>query len=149
MSPQSSRQVVDRFVKGMIDRDLDIQAEVCAPDMIDEYPQSGERVRGWANIRAVAENYPGGLPEGRADRVVGSEDKWVLGPSFTLLRIEGTGDVYTVLAKAQYPDGSTWHAMAIVEVASGKIAKVTWVFGAPFEPPPWRARWVERMASPS
>ena len=146
MSPQGSRQVVDRYIKGLIDRNLDLQAEVCAPDMIQEFPQSGERIRGWANYRAAAENYPGGLPEGMHSRVVGSDDRWVLGPSFTLLRIEGTGDVYTFFGNAKYPDGVTWHVMSIIEVRSAKIAKTTWVFGAPFDPPASRAQWVERLA---
>src|SRR5438094_842794 len=111
MSPEGSRQVVDRYIKGLVDRNLDLQAEVCAPDMIQEFPQSGERIRGWANYRAAAENYPGGLPEGAQIGVVGSEDRWVLGPSFTLLRIEGTGDVYTFFGKAKYADRVTWHVM--------------------------------------
>ncbi len=145
MSPEGSRQVVDRYIKGLVDRNLDLQAEVCAPDMVQEFPQSGERIRGWANYRAAAENYPGGLPEGTHSRVVGSEDRWVLGPSFTLLRIEGTGDVYTFFGKAKYPDGVTWHVMSIIEIRSGKIAKTTWVFGAPFDPPASRAQWVESL----
>ncbi len=65
----SDRQIVERFVKGLISRNLDLQAEVCAEDMVIEYPQSGERIRGWANIRAVAENYPGGLPQDLAANV--------------------------------------------------------------------------------
>ena len=145
MSPEGSRQVVDRYIKGLLDRNLDLQAEVCAPDMVQEFPQSGERIRGWANYRSAAENYPGGLPEGAHSRVVGSEDRWILGPSFTLLRIEGTGDVYTFFGKAKYPDGVTWHVMSIIEVRSGKIAKTIWVFGAPFDPPASRAQWVERL----
>src|SRR5713101_1121508 len=61
VTPKTNREVVERYVNGMKARDLDIQAEVCAPDMIVEYPQSGERIRGWANVRAVLENYPSGL----------------------------------------------------------------------------------------
>jgi hypothetical protein len=47
-----------------------------------EYPQSGERIRGWSNIRAVAENYPGGLPKDVVGKVVGSEDKSRRRPTF-------------------------------------------------------------------
>jgi ketosteroid isomerase-like protein len=144
LAPDTNRQVVERFVKGLVDRDLDLQAAVCAPDMVTEYPQSGERIRGWANIRAVAENYPGGLPENLKGTVIGSEDKWVAGPSFNVLRIEGTGDVYTLIGSAKYPDGQTWQVISIIELRSGKIAKATEFYGAPFDPPQWRARWVER-----
>ena len=65
--------------------------------------------------------------------------------NFTLLRIEGTGDVYTFFGRAKYPDGVTWHVMSIIEVRSAKIAKTTWVFGAPFDSPASRAQWVERL----
>ena len=102
MAPETNRQVVERFVKGLVGRDLDLQAAVCAPDMVTEYPQSGERIRGWANIRAVAENYPGGLPKDLEGKLIGSEDKWVAGPSFNVLRIEGSGDVYTLVGSATY-----------------------------------------------
>jgi len=145
LAPETNRQVVERFVKGLVGRDLDLQAAVCAPDMVTEYPQSGERIRGWANIRAVAENYPGGLPTDLEGRVIGSEDKWVAGPSFNVLRIEGSGDVYTLVGSATYPDGQTWQLISIIELRSGRIAKATEVYGAPFDPPPWRAQWVERI----
>lgn len=145
MKSEGSRQVVDSWVKSMVHNDLDAQAELCTQDVIHDYPQSGERIRGWGNVRAIAENYPGGLPQDVNLETTGSEDKWVLTPSFSLLRIEGTGDVYTVLGTARYPDGVTWHAMALVELRAGKIAKVTWVVGAPFDPPAWRKQWVERL----
>jgi hypothetical protein len=112
--------------------------------MVVEYPQSGERIRGWSNIRAAAENYPGGLPQDLAGKVVGSEDRWVVGPSFNVLRIEGTGDTYTLVGSATYPDGKTWQLMSLVELRSGKIAKTIEVHGAPFDPPAWRSKWVER-----
>ncbi len=145
MTPRTNREVVERYVKAMEEKDLDLQAEVCAPDLIVEYPQSGERIRGWANVRAVLENYPGGLPEPGERKVIGSEDKWVVGPSFNVLRIEGTGDIYTLVGSARYPDGQTWRFVSLIELRSGKIAKTTEVYGAPFDPPAWRARWVERI----
>ena len=146
VAPQTNRHVVEQYVKGLVARDLDLQAEVCAPDMITEYPQSGERIRGWANVRAMSENYPSGLPKDlAAGKVIGSEDKWVVGPGFHVLRIEGTGDVYTLVGSAMYPDGKTWQVISVVEVRAGKVAKTTEVYGAPFDPPEWRAQWVERI----
>src|ERR1700694_5124962 len=95
MNAESNRQVVDHFVKGLTAGDLDLQAEVCAPEIVVEYPQSRERFNGWANVRAHAENYPGGVPTGTGN-VVGSEDRRVTTPSFTVLRIEGAGDRYAL-----------------------------------------------------
>jgi len=114
--------------------------------MVVEYPQSGERIRGWDNVRAAHENYPGGLPQEVEGKALGSEDKWVLGPSYNVLRIEGTGDVYTLIGSARYPDGQIWQVMSLLELRSGKIAKSTEIYGAPFDPPPWRAKWVERTS---
>jgi ketosteroid isomerase-like protein len=146
VTPKTNRQVVEQYVQALVARDLDLQAAVCAPDVVVEYPQSGERIRGWANVRGAHENYPGGLPQDVDPKVIGSEDKWVVGPSFNILRIEGTGDVYTIVASAKYPDGKTWQVMSLVELRSGKIAKSTEVYGAPFDPPAWRSQWVERIS---
>lgn len=143
MAPKTNREVVEQYVQGLMTRDLDKQAAVCAADMVTEYPQSGERFSGWTNIRAAAENYPGGLPKDMAGKVIGSEDKWVVGPSFNVLRIEGTGDVYTIVGSATYPDGKTWQVMSLIELKAGKIAKTIEVYGEPFEPPAWRSKWVE------
>jgi len=144
VTAKTTREIVDSYVKALVARDLDLQATVCSPDMVVEYPQSGERIRGWANIRAVHENYPGGLPRDVEGKAIGSEDRWVVGPSFNVLKVEGTGDVYTVFGSARYPDGKLWHVMSIVELKSGKVAKSTEVYGEPFDPPAWRAKWVER-----
>jgi len=40
----TNRQVVERFVEALISHNLDLQGEVCAEDMVIEYPQSGERI---------------------------------------------------------------------------------------------------------
>jgi hypothetical protein len=143
MSADGNRAVVDKWVRSIVERDLDLQMEVSRPDVIHDFPQSGERFRGWDNWRAQAENYPGGLPNPTDAKVVGSTDRWVTTPTFTLLRIVGSGDVYTFFARALYSDGVTWHAASLVELREGSVAKVTWIFGAPFDPPEWRAQWVE------
>ena len=48
--------------------------------------------------------------------------------------IEGTGDTYTLIGSATYPDGKTWQLMSLVELRSGKIAKTIDAYGAPFDP---------------
>lgn len=146
MAPRTNRQVVERYAEALVARDLSMQEEICTPDLVIDYPQSGERIRGWANVRAVHENYPGGLPKDVATNVHGSEDRWVVGPSFNILRIEGTGDVYTLVGSATYPDGKTWQVMVLLELRSGKVAKTTEVYGEPFDPPAWRSKWVELVA---
>jgi ketosteroid isomerase-like protein len=150
MAEPTGREVVDRYVRAIEAKDFDAQAALIADDFVDEMPQSGERTRGKANYLAILTNYPGGV--GTVDpatrRVVGSEDRWVMTPAFSVLRIEGSGNVYTDAGSARYPDGQTWTIIAIVELRDGKIAKSTTWYAAPFDAPAWRAPFVERFTPP-
>jgi len=49
-------------------------------------------------------------------------------------------------APAIYPgDTRVWHSVVLVELRDGKVLKETAIFGAPFDAPAWRAKWVEPM----
>lgn len=149
MAEPSGRTVVERYARAVLDKDLDAIAALVTDDFVEEMPQSGERVRGKANLLAYLSSYPGGgagTVDPTSTRLVGSEDRWVLTPMFSLLRIEGSGDVYTYVGTATYPNGETWQFIQIVELRQGKIAKTTSWFAAPFEAPEWRAPFVERFA---
>ena len=87
-------------------------------------------------------NYPG-LPEVETHRITGSQDRWVTTPSFTLLKITGSGDDYTTESVANYPDGSVWHAVDIFRFREGKILRQVAYFAATLEPAEWRAQWVD------
>ena len=146
MSQKSNREVVERYVRAIVERDLDTQDQLRHADYVAEYPQSGERIRGVKSARSILDNYPGGLPPAQRLDVKGSEDRWITTPVGTLLRITGTGDVYTALWTAVYPgDARPWHVMGIIELRDGKVTKETALFGAPFDAPAWRAQWVERI----
>jgi hypothetical protein len=147
MAELSSRAVIDRFARAIQDKDFDAQAALLADDFIDEMPQSGERIRGRQNWITIARDYPGGVGtvERTGNRIVGAEDQWVLTPTFNVLRIEGSGDVYTYVATINYPNGQAWQLLSIVELRGGKIAKTTSWYAAPFEAPEWRAPFVERF----
>jgi hypothetical protein len=148
MSEKSNREVIERYIQAIAEQDFDTQDQLRHADYVSEWPQSGERVRGPANARAITANWPGGLKGGRLDTKAlhGSEDRWVATPVGTVLRITGTGDVYTGLFTATYPgDTRIWHSVVLVELRDGKVLKETAIFGAPFDAPAWRAQWVERM----
>jgi hypothetical protein len=94
---------------------------------VQEWPQSGERIVGPDDALAVDQNFPGGLPKMVVRRAVGS------------------GDLGLLEVRLGYADGSVYDCVSIVELLEGKIVKETDYFAQPFDPPQWRAQWVERM----
>jgi hypothetical protein len=142
----TNREIVEAYSSALT-KDLDQLDALRHPDFVEDWPQSGERVRGPANMRAIDEHYPGNLTQGAALRIVGSEDRWVMTPSYSALRIEGTGDVYTCVWRAVYPDGHVWHVVSIIQLKDQRVWRATTFFAEAFESPAWRAAWVERMPS--
>ena len=88
-------------------------------------PQSGERIVGRDTMRAFQEAYPNP-------------------PSAQVRRIIGSGDLFVVEGYADYGHEVS-HVVNVVEFRDGKIAKETRYYSAPFDPPEWRARFVEKM----
>jgi hypothetical protein len=146
MSEKSNREVVERYGRALIDRDWDALDQLRHQNYVSEWPQSGERIRGKANARAIDEHYPTERGPLEKKSIHGAEDRWVTTPVGTLLRIMGSGDMYSAHFTAAYPsDPRPWHIAAFVELSDGKVVKETIIFGAPFDPPVWRTQWVERM----
>jgi hypothetical protein len=147
----TNREIVERFIHAVAASQMDLQDQFVAEDVIEDYPQSGERMRGRANRRATIEHYPG-----RAERefgpnkvdVVAGDDQWVITPTMSLVRINGGGERFTATGLITYPNRDVWHFVQLIELHGGKIVKLTTYFAAPFEPAPWRAEWVERMPAP-
>ena len=142
----SNREVVDRFVKALFSGDFDAQDEYLADEVVEDFPQSGERIRGRANRRAMGENYPGRAERefapGKPGRIVG-DDRWILTPAMSLVRVTGSGDSFVVTSELRYPNGELWQTVQLIEFRAGRIVKLTSYFAAPFAPPEWRAKWVE------
>ena len=107
--------------------------------------QSGERVRGHANDRAIMDNWPGGNPRPEAAHIVGSEDRWLMTAMNTVHRVVGGGDQWWADGKISYPDGSTWFIVVLLQLRAAMVHRETWYFGPPVEAPAWRDAWVERM----
>ncbi|MGH2456455.1 MAG: nuclear transport factor 2 family protein [Candidatus Limnocylindria bacterium] len=147
--PEGHRATVDRYVRALQSGDLDAQDETLHDDFQEGYPQSGERIVGKVNRRAILRHFTEnmGSPLPKVDMVMGAEDRWVLSPSFSALHISGTGDEYAVVGRATYPDGSEWHIIQLIKMKDGLIWRIRAYFGPPFEPAPWRADWVELSAS--
>ena len=141
---RSNREAVDAFFAAINRQDWSAVEKLIDPAYVWEMPQSGERVRGVRNNREMNENYPG-MPKVEPRRITGSADKWVTTPSWTVLKVTGTGDDYTAESRVTYPDGSVWHAVDIFHFRAGKLVHQSAYFAATLEPPEWRARWVERF----
>ena len=100
-------------------------SEVHADDAVVEWPQGGERLRGKAAIIAFRSTYPA-RQRFELHRTTGCHDLWV--------------NEYTI----HYDDRPVM-AVGIMEFRDGKVVRERIYFGDPWEPPSWRARWVERF----
>ena len=125
MGEKENVQLVESIWNSLNSGDLGALDQVLSDDCIQEWPQSGERIRGKANIIAVNQNYPG-LPKADLRRVVGGES------------------VVVSEAALDY-GGKVYHAVSIFELENGKVARETDYFAEPFEAPGWRSQWVEKM----
>jgi SnoaL-like domain len=99
--------------------------QIYRTDAVLDYPQSGERIRGRANIQASREAQP------NAKR-------------FTVRRVLGGGDLWISELIMTY-DGQPSYVVSIMEFEGGEVVHETQYFSDPFEPGTSRAQWVERM----
>jgi ketosteroid isomerase-like protein len=123
MGERENRATIDLFLEAFESKDMTILDEVYADDAVQEWPQSGERIVGRANIKAINANYPGL-------------------PAATTRRISGSGDVWTVETTLDY-GGEVYNAVSVLEFRDGRVIMQTDYFASPFPPPEWRAQWVE------
>jgi SnoaL-like protein len=105
--------------------DLEQVHAIYHDDVIVEFPQGGERIVGRANLRAMREAYPAAV-------------------TLTLQRLRGHGDLWVGESIIAY-DGAPMHVVSILELRDGKVARETNYYGAAWEPPAWRAQWVEPL----
>ncbi len=145
MGAPTNQEIVQRYWQARGRHDHATVTELRHPDWTVEWPQTGELVRGDANDRAIMDNYPGGEPHLDTTRIVGSEDRWVATPSFTLERVVGSGDFWWGDGIGTYPDGSRWHGVSLVELRNGKIYREIAYYAPPLDAPSWRSQYVERL----
>jgi SnoaL-like domain len=105
--------------------DIARASEIYADDAVVEWPQGGERLRGKANIIAFRSTYPA-RQQFELHRTTGCHDLWV--------------NEYTI----RYDDQPVM-VVGIMEFRDDKVVRERIYFGDPWEPPAWRAQWVERF----
>lgn len=126
MSKAAHPACIDALVNAINASDLQALDAVFTEDVILEWPQSGERIRGGENRREIYRRFPS-LPTVKPGRTTGSGDVWVLEASL------------------DYGDGDPYQCVFVFSVRDGKIAREVAYWSKPFPAPEWRAPWVERM----
>ena len=125
MGDEDLRDALRRHWAASDVNDFATEHQIYRADAVLEYPQSGERIRGRANIQASREAQP------NAKR-------------FTVRRMLGGGDLWISELVMTY-DGQPNYVVSIMEFEGGQVVRETQYFSDPFEPGPSRSQWVERM----
>ena len=107
--------------------DPDTEHDIYDDDAICDYPQSGERILGRANLQALRSHHPG-HPSG-----------------FNVKRITGSGNLWATEYTITYED-RTAYTVSIMEFSGGKVVHETQYFADAFEVPAWRRQWVQQKA---
>lgn len=143
MTQGELQRVMGTMAEIISGHDWDRLGQVFHDDAVLEYPQSGERFRGVANIRAQFENYPALGPGSSELAEVIGDDAYALTPSYTVIRVEGSGQRGTAVIRIRYPDGSYWWAINLFELRDGRMTRSRSYFAPDFEAPDWRAPYRE------
>ncbi|MCH6229410.1 nuclear transport factor 2 family protein [Microbacterium sp. CFH 31415] len=123
---RTGREVVEALIATLNAGDVGGMDDLFHEDAVMEWPQSGERIVGGDNRRAVYTRFP-------------------QLPAISLRRLIGDGDVWVAQADLDYGDGDPYQSIFIFELRDGRIAQETAYWTKPFPAPDWRAEWVERM----
>jgi hypothetical protein len=124
MDEQGARAMIAKHFANA-GKDEAAASEIYADDAVLEFPQGRERIRGKANILAFRSAYPASL-DFEIHRTIGSGDLWV--------------NEYII----RY-DGKPSYVVGIMEFSNGAVVRETVYVTDSWEPPAWRAQWVEPM----
>jgi hypothetical protein len=105
--------------------DFETEHQIYREDAILDYPQSGERIRGRANIQASRTLQPS-KKRFKVRRILGSDYLWIT--EYIL-----------------YYDEKPFFTVSIMEFKGHKVVHETQYFNEPFEASAWRSRFAERM----
>ncbi|GAA0917945.1 nuclear transport factor 2 family protein [Virgisporangium aurantiacum] len=112
-----------------IGRDEVRAGEIYAEDAVLEYVQSGERIRGRANIIASRQAYPG-RPA-----------------AFEVHRSAGTEQVQVVELTLRYSGADPHPVVAVLDLRDGLVVRERIYIAEPWDAPAYRAEWVEPLDS--
>jgi len=127
MGNQENRAALDQHWAASAAGDLEAEHNIYDDDVLCEYPQSGEKIRGRRNLQALRGHHPG-KPSG-----------------FSIRRAVGAGDLWVTEYVINY-EGKPFQTVSIMEFRDGKVVRETQYFAEPFVAPAWRSQWVEPAA---
>lgn len=125
MGDDDARAALRRHWEASDANDFATEHQIYRVDAVLDYPQSGERIRGRANIQASRSAQPNTK-------------------RFTVRRLLGGSDLWISELVMTY-DGQPSYVVSIMEFQGEEVVHETQYFSEPFEPGPSRAQWVERM----
>jgi hypothetical protein len=103
-------------------RDPDFAHAMYRDDAVLEFPQSGERFVGVANLKGWRRGYPASV-------------------TYEIRDVRGAGEVWVAELTIRYDDGPQNFGVSILELRGDKIARETIYVAEGWEPPEWRAQW--------
>jgi SnoaL-like domain len=119
------RAALDQHWAASDANDFETEHQIYLDDAVLEYPQSGERTRGRANIQGQRTSQPNKK-------------------RFSVRRIVGSGDLWVTEFVLMYDDKPSY-TVSVMEFHGEKVSRETQYFADPFVAPEFRAKWVERM----
>src|ERR1700734_4240951 len=122
---QEIRAALDQHWTASDANDFETEHLIYHDDAVLDYPQSGERTRGRANIQK--------------QRSIQPNQK-----RFTIRRIVGSGDLWVTEFILSY-DNKPSYTVSVMEFTGLKVAHETQYFADPFSAPAFRAYLVERI----
>jgi hypothetical protein len=117
---------LNRHWQASADGDLNAEHDIYDDAAICDYPQSGERIVGRANLQALRSHHPDKPSGFKVRRMVGNGDLWIT--------------EYTI----NYQDRQAY-TVSIMEFRDGKVVRETQYFADPFAAPAWRTQWVQQV----
>jgi hypothetical protein len=122
-----NRALLDQHWAASASGDLEAEHNIYDDNVLCEYPQSGEKIRGRRNLQALRGHHPG-RPSG-----------------FAIRRIVGTDDLWVTEYVINYGD-KRFQTVSIMEFRDGRVVHEAQYFAEPFVAPAWRSQWVEHAA---
>jgi hypothetical protein len=105
-------------------------SEIYHDDAVLEFPQSGERFLGKANINDWRAQYPAQL-------------------DFEPREIRGSGDLWIAEGRLLYDGANPVHFVKILAFRGDLVQRETIYTAEPFPAPEWRRPWAEEDAAPA